>query len=55
MRAITERLIFREAAATEFGILERVSDIAISIDEIDCSSDADRTALGIYKGLHSID
>ena len=55
MRAITEGLLFREAAAAELGVLDCAGDIAIGIDEIDCSSDADRTALGIYKGLHSID
>ena len=41
MRAVTERLIFREATATELGIVDSVSDIAISIDELDCAGDAD--------------
>ena len=54
MRAITEGLLFREAAAAELGVLDCAGDIAIGIDEIDCSSDADRTALRIYKSLHSI-
>ena len=41
MRAIAERLIFREAAATELWVLNGAGDIAISIDEINCSCDAD--------------
>jgi len=55
MRAITEGLLFREATAAELGVLDCVRDIAIGIDKVDSPSDADGTALRIYKGLHSID
>ena len=55
MRAIAEGLLFREATATELGIFDCGGHVSISIDEIDCAGDADRSALGIYKGLHSID
>ena len=55
MRAIAEGLLFREATATELGIFDCGGHVSISIDEIDCAGDADRSALGIYKSLHSID
>ncbi len=41
MRAIAEWLLFREATTTELWILHRASDVAISVDEFDCSRDAD--------------
>ena len=41
MRAIAERLIFREATATEFWVFYRAGDVAFSIDEVHCSGDAD--------------
>lgn len=40
MRSIAERLIFREATTTELGILDGANDVAISIDEVHGSSDA---------------
>ncbi len=40
MRTIAERLIFREAAATELGVFDGAGDIAISIYEFDCACDA---------------
>lgn len=51
MRTIAERLIFREAAATELGILNRAGDIAIGINEFDCASDADGSAFWVYESL----
>lgn len=41
MRAIAVRLIFREAAAAELRVLDSAGDIALSIDEINCSSNTD--------------
>ena len=41
MRAITEGLLFREATTAEFRVFDRAGDIAISIDEIHRSCDAD--------------
>ena len=41
MRAIAEGLLFREAASTELWIFNGAGDIAISVDEFDCSGDAD--------------
>ena len=41
MRAITEGLLFREATAAEFGVLDCAGDIAIGVYEVDCSCDAD--------------
>lgn len=54
MRTIAERLIFREAAATELGVFDSVGDIAICIDELDCAGDADRSAFRIYESLDRI-
>ena len=51
MGAIAERLIFGEAAAAELWIFDGAGDVAISIDEVHCSSDTNRSALGIYKYL----
>ena len=51
MRPITERLIFREAAPAELWVLDGAGDIAISIDEVHGSSDANRSALGIDEDL----
>ena len=59
MRPIAERLIFGEAAAAELRIFDGASYVAISIDEVHCPSNTDRSALGIYKYLdvvaHSYD
>ena len=55
MRAVAERLIFREATATELGIFDCSGDIAVSIDEFDRPCDADRSAFWVYESLHSID
>lgn len=41
MRAIAERLLFREAASTELRVLNGAGDFAISIDEIHSSGDTD--------------
>ena len=51
MRAIAERLVFREAATTELWVLDSAGDIAISIDEIHDSCNADRSALRINEYL----
>ena len=49
MRPIAERLIFREAATAELWVFDGAGDIAISIDEIHDSCNADRSALWIYE------
>ena len=54
MRTIAEGLIFREATATEFRVLDCVGDIAIGIDEFDCAGDADRSAFWVYESLDRI-
>ena len=54
MRAIAERLIFREATSTELWVLDGAGDIAICINEIHCASNTDRPTLGIDKGLSVI-
>lgn len=54
MRAVAEGLIFREAAAAEFWVLERAGDIAISIYEFDSPSNADRSAFWVYESLDRI-
>ncbi len=54
MRTIAERLIFREATATELGVFDSVGDIAIGIDEFDCASDADGSAFRVYESLDRI-
>ena len=41
MRTIAERLLFREATTTELRVLNGAGDIAINIDELNCSRDAD--------------
>ncbi len=52
MRAIAERLLFREAAATELRVLDGAGDVAICIDEIHNPRNANRSALGIYESLN---
>lgn len=52
MRTIAEWLLFREAAATEFWVLDGAGDVAISIDEIHCAGNANRSTIGIDKSLH---
>ena len=54
MRTITERLLFREAAATEFWVLYGAGDIAISIDEVHGARNADRSALGVHESFHAL-
>lgn len=54
MRTIAERLIFREAAATELGVFDSVGDIAIGIDEFDRAGDADGSAFWVYESLNRI-
>ena len=51
MRPVAERLIFREVAATELWVFDGAGDIAISIDEVHGSCDADRAALRINEYL----
>lgn len=40
MGPVAERLLFREATAAELWVFDSTGDIAISIDEINCSGDA---------------
>ena len=54
MRTVAEWLIFRETAATELWVFDGAGDIAISIDEIHGSRDADRSALGVDESLHAL-
>mgnify|MGYP006895934538 CR=1 FL=1 len=51
MRAIAEGLIFREAATTELWVLDRLNHIAVGIDDIDNTCDADRSALRVNESL----
>ncbi len=51
MRTVAEGLIFREAAATELWVLDGAGDIAIGIDKVHCSGDANRSALRIDENL----
>ncbi len=51
MRAITERLIFRESTSAELWVFYGAGGVAISIDKIHCSGDADRSALRINEYL----
>lgn len=41
MRTIAERLIFREAAATELWIFNGAGDIALGVDELNRSRNTD--------------
>ena len=52
MRPIAKGFIFRKAAPTELWIFNGAGDIAICVDEIDSSSNANRSALRIYKYLY---
>jgi hypothetical protein len=54
MRTITERLIFREAATAELGIFNGACDIAICVNEVNCSGDADGSAFWVYESLDRI-
>ena len=54
MRAIAEGLLFREATATELGIFDCGGHVSISIDEIDCAGDADRSAFWVDESLDRI-
>ena len=54
MRSIAERLLLREATTTEFRVLNGAGHIAIGVDELNCSRDANRSALGINESLHLI-
>ncbi len=54
MRTIAEGLLLRKAAATELWVLDGAGDIAISIDEIHGSRNADRSALGVDESLHAL-
>ena len=54
MRTIAKRLLFREAAATELWIFNSAGDVAIGIDEVDSSSDANGSALWINEYLDPI-
>lgn len=51
MRAIAERFLFREATTAELWVFDGAGDVAISIDEIHGSRNADRSALGINESL----
>ena len=54
MRAITERLIFRESTSAELWVFYGAGGVAISIDELHNSRDAHRSALGINESLYAI-
>jgi len=51
MRTVAERLIFREATPTELRVFDGAGDIAISIDEIHCAGNTNRSTIGIDKYL----
>ncbi len=54
MRGIAERHIFCKAAATKLWILHRADDVAISIDEVHCAGNADRSTLRIDEDFNVI-
>lgn len=54
MRAIAERLIFREPTTAELRVFNDAGDIAISVDEIHGSRDTDRSALRIDESFHAL-
>ncbi len=54
MRAVAERLIFREATPAEFWVLNCVGDIAIGVYELDRTGNADGSAFWVYESLDSI-
>lgn len=54
MRRIAEWSIFCEATSAEFWILHRADGVAIGIDEVHCSGNANRSAIGIDEDLHVI-
>ncbi len=54
MRAIAERLLFREATTAEFWVFDRAGDIAVSIDEIHGPRNADRSALWVHESFHAL-
>lgn len=41
MRAVAERLIFREATAAELRVFNGAGDVAISVDEVHGAGNAD--------------
>ena len=51
MRSIAEWLLFREATATEFRILNRTRHVAICIDEVDYPSNTNGSAIGIDESF----
>ena len=54
MRSIAEWLLLREAAAAEFWVFDGAGEIAISIDKIHRTCDADRSALRVYERFHAL-
>lgn len=54
MRPVAERLLLRETTAAELWVLNGASDISFSIDKVDRSCDANRSALRINKCLDVI-
>ena len=54
MRTIAEGLIFREATAAELRILDRARHLAISVDKVNCSRNANGSAFWVYKDLDVI-
>lgn len=54
MRAIAERLLFRETAPAELRVFNGAGHVAISIDEVHCSGDSNRSTLRINESLDLI-
>ena len=51
MRPVAERLLLRETTTAELWVLNGASDISFSIDKVDRSCDANRSALRINEYL----
>ncbi len=52
MRAVAERLILREAAATELWVFDGADGLAIRVHDIHGSSNTNRSTRGIDKRLY---
>lgn len=51
MRTVAEWFVLGEATTAEFWVFNGASDVAIGINEVDCSCDANGSALRIYEDL----
>lgn len=54
MRTIAKWFIFREAAPAEFRVFDRIDDVAICVDKVHHSRNADRSALRVHESFHAL-